>query len=656
MKKLLKKRPPLTLVLAASLVLLLALFATLQYRWLGQVSRAERERMQESLSAGATQFSRDFDRELARAYLSLQMDAADLRDNRWDDYSKRYDRWFQTAPYPRLVKGVFVVEEDDKSGPRLLEFDRAQAMLKPREWPPELLTLRDSFADMKRAELPEPAMLARNLLNTIAEDVPAIVTPILGLRMITGDRLVEKTDKAFVVLPKYRFIEKERKTFTARVESRESAGLPEIAPLTGHNIITLDLDYIKQEFLPLLARRYFASGDTVDYNVAIVEREDPKKIIYRSDAKISDEEAVAGDQTAGLFGLRFEEFSDLLPEMGMRGETAAAGEHRSQIMTFSIRSESPGETSAKGSLTGNKDGVWQLVIKHRAGSLDLAVAGVRHRNLIVSFGILLLLAVSVAMIIISTRRAQRLARQQIEFVAGVSHELRTPLAVICSAGENLADGVIDDRAQIKRYGALIKGEGQRLAKMVEQVLDFAGAQSGQKTYDLYPTDANDLIDAALADCRMQISEGGFDVEKEIEMNLPPVLADRAALLRAIQNLLNNAMKYAGESRLIRIGAKSVQGRRGLEVEITIEDRGMGITASDLPHIFEPFYRGREAASAQIHGNGLGLSLVKHIIDAHGGSVDVESAPGRGSAFTLRLPAVAQATEASDEALIMMRDA
>jgi signal transduction histidine kinase len=224
-----------------------------------------------------------------------------------------------------------------------------------------------------------------------------------------------------------------------------------------------------------------------------------------------------------------------------------------------------------------------------------------------------------------------------EFVAGVSHELRTPLAVICSAAENLADGVIENNEQIRRYGGLIREEGRRLTEMVEQVLEFAGAQSGRKTYDLRPTEVGQVIDDALAACHLQMIEGGFEIEKKIAENLPRVKADPAALSRVIQNLLSNSMKYSAESRLIGLSAENVQTQSGGEVQIKVSDHGLGIEQADLPHIFEPFYRGKEVAAAQIHGNGLGLSLVKHIVEAHGGRVSVDSKPKLGTIFTLHLP-------------------
>jgi signal transduction histidine kinase len=224
-----------------------------------------------------------------------------------------------------------------------------------------------------------------------------------------------------------------------------------------------------------------------------------------------------------------------------------------------------------------------------------------------------------------------------EFVAGVSHELRTPLAVICSAAENLADGVIDHSDQVKRYGGLIRDEGRRLTGMVEQVLEFSGAQSGRKSYELRQTELSQVIEDAITACHLQLAEGGFEIERKIAADLPLVNADGAALGRAIQNLLSNAMKYSGPSRWIGLSVESATAAGGEEVRIVVSDRGLGISPSELERIFEPFYRGKDVVAAQIHGNGLGLSLVRHIAAAHGGRVSVESKVGQGSQFILRLP-------------------
>jgi signal transduction histidine kinase len=255
---------------------------------------------------------------------------------------------------------------------------------------------------------------------------------------------------------------------------------------------------------------------------------------------------------------------------------------------------------------------------------------------------------------LSSRRAHRLARQQMDFVAGISHELRTPLSVIESAAFNLDKGVVKNPQQIKSYGTLIRKETGRLTEMIEQVLEFAGVQSGQQRYELLPVRLNSVIEDVLVDSRHLFTEAGFQVEANIAPNLPTVMADQAAIARAIQNLLNNAMKYSGESRWIGLRAETNSLGSGQFVMITVEDRGLGIPDKELPHIFEPFYRGSEARSAQIRGNGLGLSLVKNIIEAHGGQIQAKSKTGSGSSFFLRLPVMNQVSELKPTAEIEMQ--
>jgi len=277
------------------------------------------------------------------------------------------------------------------------------------------------------------------------------------------------------------------------------------------------------------------------------------------------------------------------------------------------------------------------VVSHREGSLEAAVERVRRRNLAVSLGVLALLTATLAVLGMSTQRARRLARQQIEFVAGVTHELNTPLAAIRSAGQNLADGVVAEPQQVKRYGALIEREGRRLTGMVGKALDLAGIQSGSKTYRPEPVSAAEVVDEALADYRWMLEEKGVTVDKDLPPDMPAVMVDRAALRMVVQNLLDNAVKYAGRARWI--GVRGRAGADGREVSLTVEDRGPGINIEDRTRLFEPFYRGREVAGGTTHGSGLGLSLARHAVEAHRGTLSVATGPG-GSAFTVRLPVAA----------------
>jgi signal transduction histidine kinase len=345
---------------------------------------------------------------------------------------------------------------------------------------------------------------------------------------------------------------------------------------------------------------------------------------------------VGGDAAVDLLAVRPDELNRFLLNDSLRIADDQAGAEAPLAIGIVARSQA---------VPSEPQGQWRLIITHRAGSVERAVAELRVRNIALSLGTLMLLAGSVILMIAMARRAHRLAQQKIDFVTVVSHELRTPLAVICSAGENLADGVIQEPEHARRYGAVIRGEGRRLAEMVEQVLEFAEIQSGRKAYELAPLDVADVVERALAACQLQVRASGAQVDVRLAPDLPLVLADARALRNAVQNLLSNAIKYGGARPWVGVRVQPAMGARGPEVQIAVEDRGIGIPPADLPHIFEPFYRGREVIAAQIHGSGLGLQLVRHILQAHGGQVSVRSAAG-GSTFILHLPVLASAAGAA----------
>jgi len=230
--------------------------------------------------------------------------------------------------------------------------------------------------------------------------------------------------------------------------------------------------------------------------------------------------------------------------------------------------------------------------------------------------------------------------EQLEFVAGVTHELNTPVAALSSAGQNLADGIVTEPSQVARYGAAIVKESRRLTEMIGQVLAYGGMQSRRKLPHA-PVDIAGVIDEAIAACRWMADEQAVVIETDVGRNLPFVDGDAASLARAVQNLLANAIRHGAAGKWVAIRASA--GDRG--VVISVEDRGPGIAARDLPHLFEPFYRGRGAD--RVRGSGLGLTIVKQIAAAHGGSVAIDRRREGGAVFTLRLPARAAAVAAPE---------
>jgi signal transduction histidine kinase len=227
-----------------------------------------------------------------------------------------------------------------------------------------------------------------------------------------------------------------------------------------------------------------------------------------------------------------------------------------------------------------------------------------------------------------------------DFVAGVSHELRTPLTVIHTAAYNLQGKLANNPAQVEKYGALIQRESGRLSELVEQVLQFASGQAGRVIQEREPLSVEAVIDETM-EAHKQIIDGCHCVVvKAVEPGLPPILGDARALGQVIGNLLCNAAKYGSThgSDWIGIFASKAADSHPAAIEIRVSDRGPGIPADEQKHIFDPFFRGSRAVQDQIHGTGLGLSLVKKIVEAHGGNIRVQSEPMKGAEFIIWLPA------------------
>lgn len=240
----------------------------------------------------------------------------------------------------------------------------------------------------------------------------------------------------------------------------------------------------------------------------------------------------------------------------------------------------------------------------------------------------------------SVSKEVALARLKSDFVSNVSHELRTPLALIRLYAETLELGRITTQEKKDEYYRIIRKESERLTALINNILDFSRIEAGHKEYDFRETDVAELVRNTLDAYRYQIEQQGFEFEQKIDSNIPPMQVDREAIARALVNLVNNALKYSADEKFICVKLYRANGSLKLEVA----DRGIGITRREQAKIFEKFYRTGDPLVHNTRGSGLGLSLVRHISHAHGGEVEVESTPGKGSKFILSLPLTATAQE------------
>jgi signal transduction histidine kinase len=274
-----------------------------------------------------------------------------------------------------------------------------------------------------------------------------------------------------------------------------------------------------------------------------------------------------------------------------------------------------------------------LGIKFQGTSVEQLGASWMHRSFLI-LGILSLLIIGGLVLtkhVVSKEMA--LARLKSDFVSNVSHELRTPLALIRLYAETLELGRITTKEKKQQYYRIIRKESERLTALINNILDFSRIEAGRKEYEFRETDIADLVRNTLDSYRYQIEQQGFALEESIDSSLPAVRVDREAIARAVVNLVNNALKYSAEEKFL--GVKLYRDNGAVKLEV--EDHGIGIARRDQLKIFEKFYRTGDPLVHNTKGSGLGLSLVRHITEAHGGDIVVESTPGKGSRFILSLP-------------------
>ena len=286
-----------------------------------------------------------------------------------------------------------------------------------------------------------------------------------------------------------------------------------------------------------------------------------------------------------------------------------------------------------------------LGMKLRGTTIEAMSAKWLRTSYIILGGLSLLLAAGVWLNYRNVTRELALAKLKSDFVSNVSHELRTPLALIRLYSETLELGRLPNSSKQHEYHEIIRKESERLTALINNILDFSRIEAGKKEYTFRETDVADLVRSTLESYRFEIEQNGFRLEEKIEDNLPPLQVDREAIARSLLNLVNNAVKYSVSDKYLGVSLY----RRNGGVNLEVVDHGIGIPPNEQAKIFEKFYRACDPLVHNTKGSGLGLSLVRHIVEAHGGEVGVESSPGKGSKFTITLPVQNPAGQQAQEA-------
>jgi signal transduction histidine kinase len=614
MKLHIKEREFSTVIIVLAVIVVIVL-GVLQYRWSNQVSEATSIRLADSLQMSMINWHLDFFRVFSEICVALRVDPDSSTPADWDQYARRFADWKKTTANPNLVSGLYILRLDEPPTAQVLRLATSGQRFEPGDWPANLRGLQEVLQQSApKSGTTGPSGAPRETNSGAALDTNAELTN----RFYTGGPLAgwefEPRIPALV----------QPVTRNPSVSSNRQAYSQSAVDWV---VIALDRNDVQDNILPALARRYFSGTEGLDYQVAVTTGRNTGSPLYSSDPGFGSTEIADADGTMNIF-------------VRLRGDKKG-----SPIQVFHTPSQENGP-AASVAVTwfpllhdAGPDQDWRLIVRHRrGGALGAFIADSRRRDLAISFGVLFLLVISMAILIFTSTRAQRLAKLQMDFVTAVSHELRTPLTVISSAAENIAHGVVEGKPQLEQYGSVIGAQARKLFEMVEQILLFAAIREGQQRYSLRPLEVPEILESALSGTAGLIRTAGFHVEQQIEPNLPRIVGDLPALSQCVQNLITNALKYGSEQKWIGIQARLAEhGLTGKEIQISVADRGIGIAAEELRHIFEPFYRSPSVTAAQIHGTGLGLPLAKSIMESMNGQVTVKSTPGRGSTFTLHLP-------------------
>jgi signal transduction histidine kinase len=276
---------------------------------------------------------------------------------------------------------------------------------------------------------------------------------------------------------------------------------------------------------------------------------------------------------------------------------------------------------------------WRVGIRSRDYTAEQFARSNFAVNVALTFVLAAVLVGGVALALRTASRELKLSQMKSDFVSNVSHELKTPLASIRLFGELMRLGRVSGEDKVKEYGAFIDAESRRLTQLITNILDSSRIESGRKVYARDDVELGALVTEVLKSFEVIVRHQGYQVRFQPPAERITVAGDFSSLAQVVHNLVDNAIKYSPAGSAIDLSLDKHRGQARLQVR----DQGIGIDSSEQQKIFERFHRVSTGLLHEVRGSGLGLSIVKHVVEAHGGRIDLESAPGKGSTFTLLLP-------------------
>ncbi len=626
------------------MVIALITLAVLQYNWLGSVSEAEKKRLEENLEASSTNFVVDLNRNFSQLSEIFKIQISGNDSEIEDLIGDSYLNWVSNSIYPELVDSIFYVQNisTDETSVEIFKSDPSRLMETEipdyiSEWVNEQKKIKVNpetrIAIMRSPDLGRPTL---------------IPIPVQIIDLVRFDNLQSGSNLKV----------------NLNIDQADHVVL-----------LKLDDELIKKEVISSVAENFFSESYQDQYHLSILRENEGEKLIYYTTAgfeipepdikkrlntvEISSVFFVGSSRIDRQSNTGFSIFTNL-DTLGQDIEGVEikkrSTEHFTEVfegLTSSgarnlnntnqrvvVRSDTTitGNYSATSTFTADLSTPgWEFWLSFKEGSLDQFVNKTKNRNLAISFGILLILGLSIGTIVLFSQRTRELAEKQMLFVAGVSHELRTPLTVIRSAAENLKEGVVQDEKRKKEYAQLMLKEGRRLSDMVDQIMEFSGIQSGKKVYQFSEFEIQPFLENLIEENRIHLEEKGMSLEYFMNLENKTLTADKDALFLALSNLIQNAIKFSDTEPTISLKVSDSELGSKKAIKFEVKDNGLGIPEEEQHYVFEPFYRGKYSVDQQVKGNGIGLSLVQKVVQAHNGDITLKSKIKEGASFQIVIP-------------------